>query len=44
MELVDTTDSKSVALRRAGSIPANPTICFLILKDSYGEVAMLQLI
>ena len=25
VELVDTTDSKSVALRRAGSIPANPT-------------------
>ena len=26
VESVDTTDSKSVAFRRAGSIPANPTI------------------
>ena len=28
VESVDTTDSKSVAARRAGSIPANPTILY----------------
>ena len=39
MELVDTIDSKSVASRRAGSIPANPTIHFSMFKGNYGEVA-----